>query len=456
MSTRNEFPGHPSDSTEPSALEVREALAGPAIWDAVTGVHSDLDVDGYWARGRRRRSRKRVGAVSGAGLAVVSAIAIAWSSGLMGGATSADQSIAAVPDGLTTFAFAPVGGADSSTGAAVTVPSVERLRGTTWVLQKELWGSDRLAVDVIGAAPEVTKLIFGAGDPGHLGWGLAADDCGSAWFQENLTLSADGRFPAGDLATDDQGCPQPAQAAEDFWMEALQEGGTLQQVGDGGWLLLSVNPAVSDHVAPTDPSTVTDAPVSSAAPAASAGTSDAPSVPAAPTDSTAPPATIEPPPSSPAPDDAGAPGFTAADQEATHGNWLSAGGDLLAPTVRAGAHEGYDRIVVDLTGTGALGWRAAYADNPSMDGSGQAVEIAGDQVLELWLSGMGYPQPGSPVYSEGTFMLDTHSLGTVVEVMRTTPFEGRLQVFIGMNGDRRPYRVFELESPRRLVIDVQQ
>ena len=134
--------------------------------------------------------------------------------------------------------------------------------------------------------------------------------------------------------------------------------------------------------------------------------------------------------------------------------WPSAGGDLFAPTVRAGRHEGYDRIVVDLTGDGPVEWEATWTDDPRLDGSGAASDIAGDLALQLRMSGMAYPEPGDPVYDGGLYGLDTHSLGAVVEVHRTTPFEGHLQVFVGVDGQARPYRVFELDGPRRLVIDV--
>ena len=68
---------------------------------------------------------------------------------------------------------------------------------------------------------------------------------------------------------------------------------------------------------------------------------------------------------------------------------------------------------------------------------------------------MAYPEPGDPVYDAGDFGLDTHPLAAVVEVVRTTPFEGQVQLFVGMSGEPRPYRVFLLQEPMRLVVDVQ-
>jgi hypothetical protein len=148
------------------------------------------------------------------------------------------------------------------------------------------------------------------------------------------------------------------------------------------------------------------------------------------------------------------PGFTGPALATTSEGWPG-GGELLAPTVRAGRNDGFDRVVVDLTGTGTPTWRAAYPEAAVRDGSGLPAGVAGDAVLEVVITGMAYPQPGDPVYDGGDFGLDTHALAAVVEVIRTTPFEGQLQLFVGMSGEPRPYRVFLLQDSMRLVVDVQ-
>ena len=138
--------------------------------------------------------------------------------------------------------------------------------------------------------------------------------------------------------------------------------------------------------------------------------------------------------------------------------WPASGGGVYAPSVRAGVHEGFDRVVLDLAaqpGATGPGWYAVYTPNPLRDGSGAPMEIAGDSVLEVVLNSMAYPEPGDPVYDGGDFGLDTHRLDAVQEVIRTTPWEGQVQLFIGMQGEPRPYRVFLLHDPLRLVVDVQ-
>ncbi|WP_202613599.1 AMIN-like domain-containing (lipo)protein [Ornithinimicrobium cerasi] len=461
-------PGDPDDGT--LMLEVREAL------DRAAQLHAEPDVDVHepWSLGRRRRARKRAGAALVAGAATVTALAVGWQAGLMGGATDPTPTVAAVPDGYTTFVFAAPGApeVDVDTVSALDVPTAAELSGTTWVLTDDLWGSDLSASQVVAADPGTTTITFG-GDPGS-GWGFSADGCGGGWVQEDLSLSAEGRFPPSDPVSDDQGCPQDAQAAEDFWAAALGGGGYLRVLGDDDWLLVSV---VAPTAGPDDdegPGVVTV----TASPTAPAPTAEpAPSVPSTPAEPsqplpTQPPPSPEPsasappePPSAPTgtvdpPDEPGAtgggllPGFVPAGSATTSAGFPG-GGALFAPTVRAGANDGFDRVVVDLTGTGAPTWRAAYPPEPVRDGSGLPAGVAGDAVLEVVITGMAYPEPGDPVYDGGDFGLDTHALGLVVEVIRTPPFEGQLQLFVGMTGEPRPYRVFLLQDPMRLVVDVQ-
>lgn len=208
---------------------------------------------------------------------------------------------------------------------------------------------------------------------------------------------------------------------------------------------------------PPAPGAPTAAPGTPTASAPPTPTTSTPSATAAPTRGTPTPTTAAPGPTAPtsAPPTAPEPQpFLAASAVSTDEPWPAGGGELFAPTVRAGTHEGFDRVVVDLTGIGDPGWRAAWTTDPVLDGSGAPSDVAGDSVLEVRLTGMAYPPPGSDVYAQGVYGLDTHTLGRVVEVQRTTPFEGMLQVFVGVSGDPLPYRVFVLEDPLRLVVDV--
>ncbi|ACZ31309.1 conserved hypothetical protein [Xylanimonas cellulosilytica DSM 15894] len=126
---------------------------------------------------------------------------------------------------------------------------------------------------------------------------------------------------------------------------------------------------------------------------------------------------------------------------------------LLSVTdVRVASHDTFDRVVFDLEGTGTPGWRVEYVDEALDDGSGLPVEVDGDGVLQVRISGTGMPMDtGVDEFSGGTVELDGES---VEEVVYRFVFEGYSTAFVGTD-DRAPFRVFTLENPTRLVVDVQ-
>lgn len=128
---------------------------------------------------------------------------------------------------------------------------------------------------------------------------------------------------------------------------------------------------------------------------------------------------------------------------------------VLVEGVRVGVHEGYDRVVLDLSGTGEVGWTAQFVTDAALDGSGAPVDLAGEFLLRVDLQGMAYPEPGDTAYEDRVLLVDGGDLSTVTEVLRATPFEGQVSVFIGTRTEA-PFRVFALSDPERLVIDVQQ
>ncbi|AEE46837.1 AMIN-like domain-containing (lipo)protein [Cellulomonas fimi] len=120
--------------------------------------------------------------------------------------------------------------------------------------------------------------------------------------------------------------------------------------------------------------------------------------------------------------------------------------------VRVGSHDGYDRVVYELGGGGVPGWRVQYVEQAFQDGSGAPVDVAGEAVLEVWLTGTGYPtDTGQTEFGEDVGPRE----GTVVEVTRPLTFEGMTQSVVGLDGMPRPFRVFALQDPVRVVVDVQ-
>ena len=130
------------------------------------------------------------------------------------------------------------------------------------------------------------------------------------------------------------------------------------------------------------------------------------------------------------------------------------GGELLPVGVRTGAHSGYDRVVFDLDGDGQPGWRVTYVEQAIEDPKGDEVDLQGDAVSEVIITGLRMPEESEfdAVLGAGAFEVD--GLDQVEEIHVSGLFEGQLQVLIGLE-DEVPFRVFVLQDPVRLVVDYQ-
>lgn len=127
---------------------------------------------------------------------------------------------------------------------------------------------------------------------------------------------------------------------------------------------------------------------------------------------------------------------------------------LTVTALRTGTHPGYDRVVVELEGTGTPGWHVERAPVAVEDPTGDTVDLGGEGVLVLYLTGLGYPQDtGVAELAPGTRAPG----GTVVTAVELTgTFEGQTQVFLGLTDPQAPYEVSLLRDPLRVVVDVQR
>ena len=125
---------------------------------------------------------------------------------------------------------------------------------------------------------------------------------------------------------------------------------------------------------------------------------------------------------------------------------------LVVTTVRAARHEGYDRVVFELAGTGTPGWSVEYVDTPSSQGRGEVVDVPGAAQLQVTLRGTTNPYesdaeelPRGQVAVSGT--------DVVQGVVYDATFEGTSVAWIGTPG-RAPFRVYSLTGPSRVVVEV--
>lgn len=121
--------------------------------------------------------------------------------------------------------------------------------------------------------------------------------------------------------------------------------------------------------------------------------------------------------------------------------------------VRVGDHDGFVRIVFDLSGEGTPLYIVGYEDPPFLATSGDAVPVDGAAFLVVHLSPARRHDidTGTPTYT-GDLVLDP-DLGPVQQIVFIDDFEASMTWVIGLDGERA-FTVLVLQDPLRLVVDV--
>ncbi len=145
---------------------------------------------------------------------------------------------------------------------------------------------------------------------------------------------------------------------------------------------------------------------------------------------------------------------------------LAGTGPSLLTNVRAGRHECYDRLVLDLRSEGtarpATGWRAQYVAQVPLGETGRPLPMRGGAFITIRFTGYGYdPMTGVPTYAPANVreLVDVSGYRTFRKVALADDFEGVVVIGLGVRA-RLPFRVFTLvgsptsPSGARLVIDV--
>ena len=153
----------------------------------------------------------------------------------------------------------------------------------------------------------------------------------------------------------------------------------------------------------------------------------------------------------PAQDSGDAPPFTADTQPDTADASADSRGTVR--DLRLGRHDGFDRVVFEIGGSGTPGWDARYVDVASSQGKGDVVEVAGDAVLQVTLTGMGYPYDTGVEEYSGSDRLTAAGAAAVTEVGWDSTYEGTSVAVVGTT-TRAPFRVYLLEAPVRVVVEV--
>ncbi|HEV8555056.1 MAG TPA: hypothetical protein VGR06_01490 [Actinophytocola sp.] len=131
-----------------------------------------------------------------------------------------------------------------------------------------------------------------------------------------------------------------------------------------------------------------------------------------------------------------------------------------APTsivnVRAGRHTCYDRLVVDLAGSNIAGYHVRYVPQVLTQAKGDALRLRGGAFLEVVIeAGTNNPNTGASTYNprNPNELVKVRGWRTFRQAAFGGSFEGYTTIGLGVRA-RLPFRVFTLQNPGRVVIDV--
>lgn len=128
--------------------------------------------------------------------------------------------------------------------------------------------------------------------------------------------------------------------------------------------------------------------------------------------------------------------------------------ELKIEGVRAGSHEGYDRVVVELSGTGTPAVLAGYNPDPRQQASGYPLVPAGNAYFDLIIQGV----PWTMGLSEEDLAKANPAgvaAGGIQEIADGGIFEADAQYVVGLDA-KRPYNLYLLKNPTRVVVDFQK
>lgn len=126
--------------------------------------------------------------------------------------------------------------------------------------------------------------------------------------------------------------------------------------------------------------------------------------------------------------------------------------------VRAGRHDCFDRMVIDVAGS-ASGYAVSYVSTVHRPGSGTAVPLRGGAFLQVTVQAPAYNvATGAPGYlpANPAELVNTTGFATFRQLALAGSFEGSTTVALGVRA-RLPFAVSVLHGPgttTRIVIDV--
>jgi hypothetical protein len=125
---------------------------------------------------------------------------------------------------------------------------------------------------------------------------------------------------------------------------------------------------------------------------------------------------------------------------------------VVLSAIRTARHPEFERITFEFAGEELPAYHVEYIDRPVRQcASGEPVPIAGDAWLEIRFAGAdAHDEEGRPTV---TLTNPPAGLSNVRQLMVTCDFEADVTVVAGVGTPAR-YRVLELRTPARIVVDL--
>lgn len=232
--------------------QLRDDASDPSLRRELTTEsvrHADRTPGGE--RFAQHRPWAKLMAVAAGLVAVGIAVPLLWTAGQNGSpqlpAAPRSGPVPGVPDDAVLFIFTvedardyptavDTGSLDLSSATVPDLPALARTPTSTWALAGAVGEAPEMhqdSVDAILAATDTTLSVDYAWPSPDPVISLRLDDerC-AAWTAQPLAqVGADGSLADNDWGTDDQGCTDPGQAAEEAWAPLLADT-WLHQLGD--------------------------------------------------------------------------------------------------------------------------------------------------------------------------------------------------------------------------------
>ena len=140
------------------------------------------------------------------------------------------------------------------------------------------------------------------------------------------------------------------------------------------------------------------------------------------------------------------------------GSVAPASADYLT-NVRAGRHDCYDRLVLDIRGSTSINsWQVAYVNPVRAQGSGDPVPLRGGAFLQITVGATDHTDSGQLTYAPANRreLVNVTGYRTFRQVAWAGEQEGRCSIGLGVRA-RLPFRVLTRAVPGygvRVVVDV--